>query len=291
MSSREVELVLACADLHPMAMLQGLVPLLDRAELGAWGELAQGIVVAAKLPQLIATHLHRGPVPYPDDSGYIARFLVQLPNAPAGAGGQPATARRALRRVQILQLEHSLNAGTFAARVVASTLAPVEASIAGAIGALAGVLHGGADQAAIQMADDVGEPDRAAAYVAAELAAGRKLMGIGHREYRTLDPRSVYAKQLARELSAGTPHAHTFATLEAIETAVAAEMAARNKSLHPNLEFYKGLVYRCLGVPDAYFTALFAMARVFGYLAHFAESRQDNRIIRPAARYVGPAPA
>jgi citrate synthase len=155
-------------------------------------------------------------------------------------------------------------------------------------GALHGVLHGGADQAALETADRVGTPDRAAGFVDACLANGEKVMGMGHREYRVIDPRAVHLKALAGRLAAGTEHAVTFATLVAIEARFTERMAERGKDLYANVEFFKGLVFRMLGLPPRFFTALFGMARVFGYLAHFIESREDNRIVRPQALYVGP---
>ena len=194
---------------------------------------------------------------------------------------------RAFTVTQILQLEHSLNAGTFAARVVASTQASMPAAVSGALGALSGALHGGADQAAIEMADMVGHADAAQDFVARALANKTKIMGMGHREYKVLDPRAVHVRELAEALAQGTPHAATFATLIAIEAAFSKEMSRNNKALHANLEFYKGIVYRALGVPDRAFTAVFAMARVFGYVAHVLEGRGTARIIRPAALYVG----
>lgn len=285
LSSEEENLVLSLsatqssASVHPMSMLQCLVPTLATP---GGGLLTDGLVVAAKLPQLIATHMAGRKIPYPKEKDYINRFLMQVP-------GSNQTAADALSVTQILQLEHSLNAGTFAGRVVASTLASVEASIAAAFGALSGSLHGGADQAAMEMADHIGDPARAADFVRTALAAGEKIMGMGHREYKVVDPRARYVKRLAGQLSENTEHAKTFATLCAVEDAVTKAMAEKGKPVHANLEFYKGLLYRCAGFPDRYFTALFAMARVFGYVAHIAESRIDNRIIRPAARYVGPA--
>jgi citrate synthase len=119
------------------------------------------------------------------------------------------------------------------------------------------------------------------------LETGTKVMGMGHREYRVLDPRARYLKTLAAELCAGTPHQQTYDTLVAIEQRFSQRMAERGKDLYANLEFYKGVIYRALGLPTSFFTANFAMARVFGYLAHFVESRADNRLVRPKAVYVG----
>jgi citrate synthase len=214
-----------------------------------------------------------------------ARFLAQMGFA------SNAELTHAFNVTQILQIEHSFNASTFAARVVASTLAPVENVLAAALGALHGALHGGADQAALEMAIEVGDPARAADFVDECLANGRKIMGMGHREYRVLDPRARFVKALAADLAKGTSLESLYLTLEGIEARISERMAERGTELHANLEFYKGIVYRAAGLPTDFFTAAFAMARVYGYLAHFIESRINNRIIRPAAKYIGAIPA
>ncbi len=284
LSEREEALVLGLPEqVHPMHVLQGLTPLLDPTDAFAeHGDAAQGFAVAAKLPALIATHFRRGSVRDIHADDPIRQFLAQI-DAP-----EHEDARRAFEVAQILQLEHGFNAGTFTARVVASTLAPVENALSAAFGALHGVLHGGADQAALETADRVGSPERAAAFVDDCLASGERVMGMGHREYRVIDPRAVHLKGLAGRLAAGTPHEVTFRTLEAIEARFSERMAERGKDLYANVEFYKGLVFRVLGLPPRFFTAMFGMARVYGYLAHFVESREDNRIVRPQAHYVGP---
>jgi citrate synthase len=266
-----------------MHVLQGLTPLLDPSDaFAAHGEAAQGFAVAAKLPALIATHFKRASVAHVKAGDPIAQFLAQI-EAP-----ERADARRAFEVAQILQLEHSFNAGTFTARVVASTLAPVENALAAAFGALHGVLHGAADQAALETAERVGSPERAAAFVDQCLANGEKVMGMGHREYKVVDPRAVHLKGLAGRLAAGTEHENTYRTLEAIEARFSERMAEKGKDLYANVEFYKGVVFRVLGLPPRFFTALFGMSRVFGYLAHFTECRQENRLVRPQAHYVGP---
>lgn len=284
LSPREEALVLALPEaVHPMHVLQGLTPVLDPS--GAFadqGDAAQGFAVAAKLPALIATHFRRASVRDIRADDPIRQFLAQI-DAP-----EHEAARRAFEVAQILQIEHGFNAGTFTARVVASTLAPVENALSAAFGALHGVLHGGADQAALETADRVGSPERAAAFVDDCLASGERVMGMGHREYKVIDPRAVHLKGLAGRLAEGTPHEVTFRTLEAIEARFTERMAERGKDLYANVEFYKGLVFRVLGLPPRFFTALFGMARVYGYLAHFVECREDNRIVRPQAHYVGP---
>lgn len=283
LSDREHALVRSLpADTHPMHVLQGITPLLDRTTLfGDRGEAAQGFAVAAKLPALVATHL-KGDAVQPAVTGDPAlRFLELI--------GTPDTdiARRAYTVTQILQLEHSFNASTFVARACASTLAPVENALSAAFGTLHGVLHGGADQAALETADQVGSPEKAAAFVDECLKSRTKVMGMGHREYKVLDPRARHLKALAADLCAGTPHERTYRTLVAIEARFIERMAADGKALYANLEFYKGVIYRTLGIPAAFFTANFALSRVYGYLAHFMESREDNRLVRPKALYVG----
>jgi citrate synthase len=258
-----------------------VVPLLDApAGFSDLDELGRGIAIALRLPEILALHLRRQPLRRPDTGTHNGRFLQMIE--------APEHAWHAFEVMQILQLEHGFNASTFAARVIASTLAPMENALSGAIGTLHGVLHGGADQAALETADCVGTPEAAAAFVDRCLESGTKVMGMGHREYRVVDPRAVYGKQLAEALSRGTEHERTFHTLAAIEARFNERMAARGKALHANIEFYKGLIFRVLGLPPPFFTAMFAMARVFGYTAHVLESRADNRIMRPAARYTGP---
>jgi len=305
LSSREEAMVLDLPEeTHPMHVLQGLTPLLDHGDpsgrfgdpsgrfgdpsgrfgdpSGRFGDAAQGFVVAAKLPSLVATHFGRHSVAGLAAADPIEQFLLQI-DAPASP-----IARRAFETAQILQLEHGFNAGTFTARVVASTLAPVENALSAAFGALHGVLHGGADQAALETADRVGCPEKASAFVDACLANREKVMGMGHREYKVVDPRARHLKGLAEQLTLGSEHEVAYRTLEAIEARFTERMAEQGKALYANVEFYKGLVFRTLGLPPRFFTALFAMARVFGYLAHFTESREDNRIVRPQAKYVGP---
>ena len=276
-------------DLHPMLMLQGMVPLLTppTEQLLGMGEDAEtGLFLAAKITGLVAAHYRLGQskVILPPTPGKLfhENFLTMFHGKAPTADQQ-----RMLDAAQILQIEHSFNASTFVARACASTLAPVENALSAAFGTLHGVLHGGADQAALETADQVGSPDKAAAFVDECLATKTKVMGMGHREYKVLDPRARYLKALAADLCAGTDHEQTYQTLVAIEDRFIERMAEDGKALYANLEFYKGVIYRTLGIPTPFFTANFALARVYGYLAHFMESRQDNRLVRPKALYTG----
>ncbi|XOV83294.1 MAG: citrate/2-methylcitrate synthase [bacterium] len=269
------------AQTHPMKLLQGIVPLLSRSSELGYGEADQGLHVAAKLPAVVATHLRRQAVEVDVDLCYAEAFLRAI--------GNPASEEhvKAFNTTQILQLDHGFNAGTFAARVVASTEASVESSIAAGIGALSGPLHGGADQAVLEIADTLKTVADAREYVAAALAAGEKVPGMGHREYRAVDPRALCLQAWVEKLAVGSEHEPVYHLLREIDTQFAAAMAARGKPLYANVEFYKGLVLRVVGLPNHFFTAAFAMARAFGYVAHFMESRRDNRIFRPQAEYVG----
>ncbi len=278
-------------DLHPMLMLQGLVPLLElpREEtLGVGMDAEHGLFLAAKISALTAAHHRLGQskaiLPPTPGKLFHENFLTMF-------HGRAPTAEqvRMLNAAQILQMEHSFNAGTFAGRVCASTLAPIQSSISASIGTLFGTLHGGADQAALEMAMAIGSPERAEAYVRDCLASGVKIMGMGHREYRTVDPRARILKPMAMELCKDPESRRLLDTLVAVEEACQRAFAERGKEIWANVEFYKGAVFHSLGLPPHYFTALFAMARVYGYIAHFLEFRQDNRLIRPRAVYKGPA--
>jgi citrate synthase len=277
-------------DLHPMLVLQGLVPLLTLPQeetLGVGTDAEHGLFLAAKITALVAAHyrLSQSKVILQPTPGLLfhENFLTML------HGTAPtAEQRRMLDAAQILQMEHSFNCGTFAGRVCASSLAPIQSSISASIGTLFGKLHGGADQAALEMAMAVGSPDKAEAYVKDCLASKEKIMGMGHREYRTVDPRAKILKPMAVELCQDEKSKNLLAILVAVEEACQREFAARDKEIWANVEFYKGVVFHSLGIPTRYFTAMFAMARVYGYIAHFLEFSRDSRLIRPRALYTGP---
>jgi citrate synthase len=277
---------------HPMEILQAITPVLGleppTLSMGNTAEQQAGLVIAARLPAALAMihgTRHNLPMSYPTSRRYGERYLQLI------TGKQPtSTAVEVFERTQLLQLDHSFNASTFTARVVTSTLAPISSALAAALGALYGPLHGRADQAALEMAEEVGAASRAAEYVADCLARKQVVMGMGHREYRVVDPRAKVIKALAQQIAVEPEHRRLLDTLVAIEDAFVEQTSLRARAMRANLEFYKGLVYSALGLRKEYFTASFSAARVFGWLAHSIEQRQDNRIIRPAAHYIGPAP-
>jgi citrate synthase len=278
---------------HPMATLQAIMPLMaldaPARKMGRTDAEQEALIVAARLPAahalLLCLRAGRAPTPYPETRQYGRRFLELLyDHAPA------ASSVRIFEQTQILQIDHSFNASTFTARVVTSTLAPPASALAAAMGSLYGPLHGAADQGALEMAQEVGSPDKAADFVARCLANGRLVMGMGHREYRVVDPRSKIVKILAEEIASRSHEKQLLETLEAVDQAFVAQTAHKKRALRANLEFYKGIVYLALGLPKDFFTATFAIARVFGWSAHIVEQRQDNRIVRPSANYIGPKP-
>jgi len=278
---------------HPMATLQAIMPLLaiepPATTFGRSADEQEALIVAARLPtahaMLLALRSGRTPTPYPQTRRYGERFLQLLFDR-----SPTAEAVDIFEQTQILQIDHSFNASTFTARVVTSTLAPPASALSAAMGSLYGPLHGAADQGALEMAEEVGDPSKAAEFVANCLATGRLVMGMGHREYRVVDPRSRIVKGLAERIAADAHHKRLIDTLKAVDEAFVAQTAHKKRSLRANLEFYKGVVYSALGLPKDFFTATFAAARVFGWSAHLVEQRKDNRIVRPAANYIGPAP-
>lgn len=291
LSHAEIELLRHVPrDLHPMLMLQGMVPLLQFPQEQAMNmepDAEHGLFLAAKITALIAAHyrLSQSKVVLAPTPGRLfhENFLTMF----LGTAPTPEQVRM-LNAAQILQMEHSFNCGTFAGRVCASTMAPIQSVISASIGTLFGKLHGGADQAALEMAMAIGSPDKAEAYVQDCLARKEKIMGMGHREYRTVDPRAKILKPMAMELCQEGESRNLLLTLVAVEEACQRAFAEQGKEIWANVEFYKGAVFHSLGIPTHFFTAMFAMSRVYGYVAHYLEFSKNSRLIRPRARYVGP---
>ncbi len=192
-------------------------------------------------------------------------------------------ARRALDTILVLYAEHEYNASTFTGRVVTSTLADTYSAVVAAIGALRGPLHGGANEAAMELIASFDTPQEAEKSIKHMLEARRLIMGFGHRVYKSGDPRSVIVKELARNLAIEGSNTTYFDISERIE-----EVMMREKGLHPNLDFYSATAYHLCGIPTEMFTPLFAVSRTSGWVAHVIEQRDDNRLIRPNADYTGP---
>jgi citrate synthase len=242
------------------------------------------LAAAAAVPTLL-TALHRlgrglEPVEPRDDLSFAANYLYML------TGSEPDARRaRAIEQYLISTIDHGFNASTFTARVIASTGADVAACLVGAVGALSGPLHGGAPSRALDTLDAIGTPDRIDPWIRERVLAGDRIMGFGHAVYRTEDPRSRMLREVAR--SFGGPRVEFAVEVERRVEAILAELKP-GRELHTNVEFYAGVVMVLCGLPREMFTPTFAAARVVGWSANILEQAQDRKIIRPAARYVGP---
>ncbi len=189
-------------------------------------------------------------------------------------------------------VDHGLNASTFTARVIASTGSDLVSAVVGAIGALKGPLHGGAPGPVLDMLEAVATPERAEAWLGAELAAGRRIMGMGHRIYRVRDPRAAVLEAAVERLESAGVHTARLRLARAVERAATQVLAARHpeRSLKANVEFYTAVLLDVVGVPRTLFTPVFAAGRVAGWCAHFEEQQRTGRLIRPDSLYIGPLP-
>jgi len=242
--------------------------------------------VCAVVPTLICAlwRLRNGlePIAPRDDLAYAANYLYMM----QGVEPEPEYAA-AVEKYLISTIDHGFNASTFTARVITSTGADLGAAVVGAIGALSGPLHGGAPSRALQMLDEIGTADRAEPWLRAAVERGDRLMGFGHRVYKTDDPRSLMLREVAEQL--GGDKMELARHIETAAVKVLDELKP-GRRLYTNVEFYAGIVMDRCGIPRELFTPTFAASRVIGWCAHILEQAADNRLIRPSAHYVGPPP-
>lgn len=243
--------------------------------------IAKAMRVTAQTATIVAAYeqIRRGrePVP-PDTDGSHAENLLRML---FGTEPDPLYIR-AMDLALVLHADHELNASTFAARVTAATLADMYSAIVSAIGALAGPLHGGANEQVMKMLQAIGEPARAEPYIRERLAAHQKISGFGHRVYRTEDPRATHLREMSRQLGEHTGNLRWFEISRKVE-----EVVMREKHLYANVDFYSASCYFTIGIPIDMFTPIFAVSRVAGWTAHILEQYADNRLIRPRAEYMG----
>jgi citrate synthase len=248
--------------------------------------LRKGLRLTSQVAMIVAAHdairNRRGVIDPDPELSHAGNFLWML------SGKRPsAEAARLLDMDLILHAEHGSNASSFAARVVIGTEADLHAAMTAAIAALSGPAHGGAAEDVMRMAEEIGEPERAADYVRARRKAGEPVTGFGHRVYRTEDPRARHMREGVAELSSRTGEPKWLAILEAV---VAAMAPYARHGVNVNVDFYSGVGYRLLGIPPDLFVPVFAMGRIPGWTVQCQEQQANNILIRPLTLYDGPQP-
>lgn len=242
----------------------------------------RAMAICATMPMMVA-HFHRARqglelMPVRDDLSESGHFLYLINGKEPGA-----EATRTLDAAYTLHADHGMNASTFSARVTVATLSDLYSAITSAIGTLKGPLHGGANEGVIHMLQEIGSLDKVDAYVENCLAQKKKIMGIGHRVYKVLDPRAPYLRKMAIKLTKELGETKWIAMSERI-----AELMSERKGLNANVDFYSATVYYSLDIPTDLFTPIFAIARAAGWTAQVLEQLDDNRLYRPLTLYTGP---
>jgi len=271
----------------PMHALRTMVSLLGcydttAEDLSVDYQRRKALRLIAQVPVIVAFfHRHREgkELIHPDKSlGEAANFLWMI------NGEKPSVdAEKTLDVCYVLHADHGMNASTFSARVTIATLSDMYSAITSAIGTLKGPLHGGANEGVIKMLKEIGDLDKVDAYIDDALEQKKKIMGIGHRVYKVLDPRAPHLKKMAQKLCAELGDKKWIMMSDRI-----AELMKEKKGLEANVDFYSATVYYSLGIPTDLFTPIFAIARTSGWTAHVLEQLTDNRLIRPQSEYTGP---
>ncbi|HEY8496040.1 MAG TPA: citrate synthase [Limnochordales bacterium] len=274
-------------DAEPMAVLRTAVSTLgvvdpDANKSDRDANLRKSVRLLARIPMIIAYHARlregREPVPPRSDLGLAANFLLML------RGTEPDELETSIfDACLILHADHELNASTFTARTVASTLSDIYSAVTAAIGALKGPLHGGANEQVMRTLLEIGDPGRVAAWLDQALENKQRIMGFGHRVYKTGDPRADFLRQFSQQLGEKRGDTRWYEMSRRLE-----QLMFEKKGLYPNVDFYSASTYYMLGIPIDLFTPIFAFSRVSGWTAHVLEQYADNRLIRPRAEYAGP---
>ncbi|WP_423809350.1 citrate/2-methylcitrate synthase [Priestia megaterium] len=272
---------------HPMDTLRTMVSALglldsEGKEVNLETNLKKALKIQARIATIVAAiqRVRDGKeILFPKtEYSFAQNFLYML------KGSEPdEIAVQAFNKALILHADHELNASTFSARVTVATLSNIYAGIVSAIGTLSGPLHGGANEAVMEMLEEIKEVDNVESYIYQALAEKRKIMGFGHRVYRTGDPRAKHLEEMSKKLTHLTGQKKLYKMSIKIE-----EIITREKGLLPNVDFYSATVYQSLGIQRDLFTPIFAISRTAGWTAHILEQYENNRLIRPRAEYIGP---
>jgi len=277
---------------HPMSVLRTAVSALgcydpEAEDMAREANLRKAIRITARMLTLTGTmiRLRAGGEPLEPraDLSLAANLLYLI------RGKEPdALTERAMDAALILHAEHGMNASTFSARVTIATFSDIYSAVTSAIGTLKGPLHGGANEGVMRMLQEIGDPAVAADWVRKALDEKRRIMGFGHRVYKTLDPRAPILRSLAEQLAQQGGDTRWLDIAAVVQQTMAEEMERRQKQIYPNVDFYSAPLYFTMGIPTNFFTNIFACARTPGWTAHIIEQLDDNRLIRPSSDYVGP---
>ncbi|MDY6817540.1 MAG: citrate synthase [Halobacteriales archaeon] len=291
----EVVRIMAALDTEPMAALRTAVSMLSAIDPDAGADpedldtaARKGRRIIAKTPTLLAAfeRARQGEeIIEPDpDLGFAANFLYML------TGTEPdAVAAETFDMALTLHADHGFNASTFTAMVIASTLADMYAAVTGGISALAGPLHGGANQDVMEVLLEIDDSEMdPREWVKTAIENDRRIPGWGHRVYQVKDPRAKILERKGKDLSESSGERKWYEYTKTIEEYLTDEIGLPDRGIAPNVDFYSGSVYYQLGIPIDMYTPIFAMSRVGGWAAHVLEYQEDNRLIRPRGRYVGP---
>ncbi len=273
-------------NVHPMAVLRTIV-----SELGLYDPTAEdmnvtantekGIRMLVQIPLVVAYYdaarNGRTVLESKDELGHAANFLYLLLGKQ-----QDERVVKMFDAALTLHADHELNASTFAGRVIAATLSDMYSAVVGAIGALKGPLHGGANEQVMRMLLKINDPNNAKSWITDALARKEKIMGFGHRVYRTEDPRATHLRKFSEEMGQRTGQPQWYQISRTVE-----DFIKQEKGLYANVDFYSASTYHLMGIPLDLYTPIFAMSRVSGWVAHILEQYSNNRLIRPTAEYIG----
>ena len=282
------------SDSNPMSVLRTAVSMLAQYDIDSEvmtpeANERKAIRLNGQVASLVAAwpRIRKGlePISPRHDYTVAQNYVYQL----TGEAPPSKEAVDAINTFMVLLTEHGMNVSTFTTRVIASSLSDMHSSITGAIGSLKGPLHGGANTEAMNMFLEIGSPDNVQTWFDENIKTGkRRIMGIGHRVYKALDPRAAVLRERAEALAKASGNSQWFDVADKLATLARADQYFIERNLYPNVDYYSAIVLYTLEIPVDMFTPLFAMSRIAGWTAHFREQAAANRLVRPDVLYVGP---